>query len=329
MPDVKNILIRLPNWLGDMVMATAFIQAVKEEYPQAEIDCIVKKGLDFLLDHFPPHGRRYIFSKKEYKGLKGVRKFGRQIRKEKKYDLFFCLPDSLSSAAMGAAVKAKKSIGFKKNIRFLLFTDTYKKKKNVHRVEEYVDLLEQFLKKKIMTPGVSLSSPAKEKNETLVININSEASSRRLPAEKAVNIINRIRKTINHEIILIGSPEEKTFVDGVYDLLIDKSGVRNLAGTTSLADLVQLFASAKGVLTTDSGPAHVANAVGTKTIVLFGAGNENNTAPYNKSNRVILRLGKLACEPCTDNVCKIYGRPECLLQLDENIIAEQVLKMMA
>ncbi len=328
MPDVKNILIRLPNWLGDMVMATAFVKAVKEEYPHAEIDCIVKKGLDFLLDHFPSPGRRYVFSKKEYKGLKGVRKFGRQIRKEKKYDLFFCLPDSLSSAAMGAAVKAKKSIGFKKNVRFLFFSDTYKKKKNVHRVEEYVDLLEQFLQKKILIPAVSLSSGAKEKNETLVININSEASSRRLPAEKAINIINTIRKRINNTIILIGSPEEKAFVDSVYNLLIDKTGINNLAGTTSLADLVQLFAAAKGVLTTDSGPAHVANAVGTNTIVLFGAGNEKNTAPYNMSNRVIIRLGKLPCEPCTDNVCKIYGMPECLLQLDENLIAEQVVKIM-
>lgn len=312
-----------------MVMATAFVKAVKEEYPYAEIDCIVKKGPDVLLDHFPTQGRRYIFSKQEYKGLKGARKFGRQIRKEKKYDLFFCLPDSLSSAAMGAAVRAKKSIGFKKDIRFLLFSDTFKKKKGIHRVEEYVDLLEQFIKKKLPVPLVSLSSNADEKNDTLVININSEASSRRLPAEKAVSIINTVRKMIPNEIILVGSPDEKFFVDSVYDLLINKTGIRNEAGNTSLDGLVHLFASAKAVLTTDSGPAHVANALGTKAIVLFGAGNENNTAPYNTENRVIIRLGKLACEPCRDNMCKIYGRPECLLQLDENRIAEQVLKMMA
>ena len=64
-----NILIRLPNWLGDMVMSTAFVQAVKNEYPTATIDLIAKKGIGFLLDYFPAHGQAFIFSKEEYKGL--------------------------------------------------------------------------------------------------------------------------------------------------------------------------------------------------------------------------------------------------------------------
>ena len=58
-----NILIRLPNWLGDMVMGTAFVQAVKYHYPNATIDLVAKKGIDFLLEYFPAHGQRYIFSK--------------------------------------------------------------------------------------------------------------------------------------------------------------------------------------------------------------------------------------------------------------------------
>lgn len=324
MPEIKNILIRLPNWLGDMVMATAFVKAVKHEFPAATVDLIAKKGVDFLLDHFPAHDRRYIFSKQEYKGWRGARKFGKQIRKEKQYDLFFCLPDSVSAAAMGNAVKAKKSVGFKKNINFFLFTNVYKRSKGIHRVEEYTNLLEQYLKKKISITEVSLSSPGPQKNESLVININSEASSRKLPKEKAIGIINRIREKIPNEIILVGSPGEKEFVDEVFMSLANKGSITNLAGKTSLPDLVNLFASCKAVLSTDSGPAHVSNALGINTVILFGAGNENNTAPYNKANRTIIRLGKLPCEPCTDNICKIYGKPQCLLQLDENIIAEAV-----
>ena len=61
-----NILIRLPNWLGDMVMSTAFVQAVKNEYPHAAIDLVAKKGIDFLLDYFPAHEKRFIFSKEEF-----------------------------------------------------------------------------------------------------------------------------------------------------------------------------------------------------------------------------------------------------------------------
>jgi lipopolysaccharide heptosyltransferase II len=319
----------MPNWLGDMVMASAFIQAVQEQYPGCTIDLIIKKELEFLSPHLPAHGRDYIFSKKEYAGLKGAKKFGQQIRKEKKYDLFFCLPESASSAAMGNETGAKKRIGFRRAVTFLFFTNTYKRKKNIHRVEEYISLLAEFTGVAISVPPVQLNTTVQQKNNSLIININSEASSRRLPKEKAVSIVNTIRKQISNEIILIGSPKEKISVEEVFELLEDKTGVSNMAGNTSLPELITLFAAAKGMLSTDSGPAHVSNAVGTNTIVLFGAGNENNTAPYNRQNCVVIRLGKLSCEPCTDNVCKRYGTPECLLQLDEALIAENVKKILS
>ena len=118
------------------------------------------------------------------------------------------------------------------------------------------------------------------------------------------------------------------FVDEVFGLLFDKKDITNLAGKTTLPEMVDVFASCKAVLTTDSGPAHVCNALGKKTIVLFGAGNENNTAPYNKGNCIVMRLGKLPCEPCVKNICKVYGTPECLLQLDEELIIENVIKIL-
>jgi heptosyltransferase-2 len=320
----KKILIRLPNWLGDLVMSTAFVKAVNETYPNSIIDLIIKKGIDVLLENFPPHRKRYIFSKQQYNGLKGAWKFGKEIAAQENYDLFFCLPDSLSSAVMAKATGASKRIGYKKELRSLLLTNSFNKKQNTHRVEEYIDLLRQFTKTKIPDIAVQLTATGKNKKNELIININSEASSRRLPKEKAISIINTIKKNINPEIILIGSEKEKPFVDEVYHSLSDKNNITNLAGRTAIPQLIELMASCTTILTTDSGPAHVANAIGLKTIVLFGAGNENNTAPYNSSNRKIIRLGELSCEPCTNNQCKRFGVPECLLRLDENIIVNAV-----
>jgi heptosyltransferase-2 len=84
------------------------------------------------------------------------------------------------------------------------------------------------------------------------------------------------------------------------------------------------MASSKVLLTTDSGPAHVANAAGVPVVVLFGAGNENNTAPYNEKGRSIIRLGKLPCEPCVKNKCVLYGIPKCMELLDDQIIINNV-----
>lgn len=319
-----NILIRLPNWLGDMVMSTAFVQAVQDEYPAASIDLVAKEGIDFLLDYFPEHGQRYIFSKKVYQGLGGAWKFGKMIAARKKYDLFFCLPDSLSSGIICFASGAKNSIGFKKELRSVFLTHAFNRKKNLHRVEEYVDLLKQYIKKDIPVPPVKLQLNAPETTGSLVININSEADSRRLPKEKAISIITAVRQAINNEIILVGSHTETEFVDAVYNALPDKTNIRNKAGKTNLPELLQLFAASAALLSTDSGPAHVANALGVHTIVLFGAGNENNTAPYNKNNCSIIRLGKLACEPCIKNTCSLYKVPQCLVGLDENLIVSAV-----
>ena len=308
-------------------MSTAFIKAVQQQYPDAAIDVIVKKGIDFLLDYFPKHNQHFIFDKEAYKGISGAFKFGKQLRQQKQYDIFFCLPDSLSSAVMAFGVDATKTVGYKKELRSVLLTNSYQKKKNIHRVEEYVDLLKQFIKTEVDVPSVELNTSITEKKNAVIVNINSEASSRRLPAEKAVSIINLLRKQITEEIILVGSTKEKIFVDEVYQQLDNKNNITNSSGKTNLPELINLLGSCPVMLTTDSGPAHVANALSTYTVVLFGAGNENNTAPYNKTNRSIIRLGQLTCEPCVSNTCKLYGTPKCLVMLDENIIVQQIVNV--
>jgi lipopolysaccharide heptosyltransferase II len=313
-----KILIRLPNWLGDVVMSTAFVNAVKQLYPDAKIDVIMKKELNGIAHLIPDLNKIHLFSKQEYKGLNGVYKFGKTLRTED-YELFFCLPDSLSSAVMGWATKAKKRIGFGKEGRFFLLTNNYRKPVNLHRTDEYVSLLEQFTGRKITERLVKLDAKEIEQhNNLVVINFNSEATSRRMPVDKGKQLIGTLTNTFKTaRFIVVGAPKEKQYVDELLSETEKEEQVKNYAGKTNLEGLCNLLASAKAVITTDSGPAHLANALGTSTIVLFGAGNEHNTAPYNKQRLTVLRAGKLECEPCVRNTCKLYGIPKCMQLLDE------------
>jgi heptosyltransferase II len=306
-------------------MSTAFVKAVQLQYPNAAIDVIAKKNISFLLDYFPAHNQRFIFDKEEHKGLTGAYRFGKQLSRQKNYDIFFCLPNSFSSAIMAYASGAKKRTGYKKELRSPLLTNSISKKNNLHRVDEYLDLLQQFTGTQAAPTSVELKINTTEKTQAVVVNINSEASSRRLPPQKAKTIIDVLRKNFDGQIILIGSEKEAAFVQELYQSLANTNNIVNKAGATSLPQLLELLGSCAVMLTTDSGPAHVANALGTHTVVLFGAGNEQNTAPYNISKRTIIRLGKLACEPCVNNTCKVYGTPKCLTALDENIITQSVL----
>lgn len=320
-----NILVRLPNWLGDMVMSIAFINALKQAYPDASISVIAKKGIHTLLDFFPETKYRFVFAKEDYPGISDAWRFGRNIKEHASFDLFFCLPDSFSSALIGLATGAEKRIGYRNEMRSLLFTHAYTKGSG-HRALEYINLLQQFLQKEIQQESIRFNVPVVPKKNRIVININSEASSRRLPFEKAVSIINAVRTAFADELVLIGSSQDKQYVDGVMNQLTDTSNIINLAGKTSLPELIHLISATKIVLTTDSGPAHMANALGIPTIALFGAGNENKTAPFNRINSSVIRLGKLSCEPCVKNVCVLYGIPKCLDSLHENVIVDEMLK---
>jgi len=313
-----KILVRLPNWLGDVVMSTAFVNAVRQIYPDDQLDVIIKKELGGIASFIPGIHHVHPFSKQEHNGLSGVYRFGKKLRSEK-YDLFFCLPDSLSSAIMGWATGAKKRIGFGKEGRFFLMTNSYKKPINLHRADEYVSLLEQFTGKKITDRVVKLEVADKaKKNGLVIINFNSEAVSRRMPVDTGRHLINMLTHTFKStKFALVGSPKEKDYIDNLLAGSEHSDRLENYAGKTSLEGLCKLMASAKAVLTTDSGPAHLANSLGVPTIVLFGAGNEANTAPYNKQHLNIIRAGKLECEPCVRNTCRLYGIPKCMQLIDE------------
>jgi ADP-heptose:LPS heptosyltransferase len=219
---------------------------------------------------------------------------------------------------MGWGTRAKKRIGFNKEGRFFLMTNGYKRPSNLHRTDEYIDLLEQFAGKKIAERSVRLENKTANRNNQVILNFNSEAVSRRMPLDKGKQLIATLTATYkNIKFIVVGSPKEKEYVDDLLNNIGNNGQIENHAGQTNLEGLCDLIASSAAVLTTDSGPAHLANALGVPTIVLFGAGNEHNTAPYNKQFLTVIRAGQLGCEPCVRNTCKLYGIPKCMQLIDE------------
>ncbi|PJJ80065.1 glycosyltransferase family 9 protein [Mucilaginibacter auburnensis] len=315
-----KLLIRLPNWLGDVVMSTGFLNAVRQLYPDAVIDVIIKKELSSVAALIPGINNIHSFSKQQYPGLGGVYRFGKSLRAEN-YDIFFTLPDSLSAALMGKATGAKKRIGFSKEGGFFLLTKVCRRPKNVHRVDEYLALLEQFTGKTITDKIVGLQPEPQTKNDLILLNFNSEAESRRMPLDKGKALLNLITQTFpNKRFGLIGSPKDAVYVEDLLEGAENTDRISNFCGKTTLVTLANLMVSAKVLLSTDSGPAHLANGVGLPVVALFGAGNEHNTAPYNADNLTVIRAGQLACEPCVRNVCKLYGIPKCMQLLDETRI---------
>ncbi len=323
-PDRPRILVRLPNWLGDVVMSLPFLHELKANFPGCELGLIVKKGLDGMDKTFFPEGAQFfVFSKKEYKGLRGAWRFGRLLG-EAQWDLFFCLPDSFSSACMAYATRAVRRIGYAKELRSVFLTDTFSKKTGLHRADLYRSLLYEFLGKPLPPRDGQVPFRAGGERSGLVVNLNSEAVSRRIPVEKAAAIVQALAEQTAAPITLVGGPADADHVAAVERLLPQQVAVRNMAGKTTLPELVGVISSARAMLSSDSGPAHLASMAGTPLVVLFGAGDERETGPAFSGYHQVLRLGALPCEPCRSNTCKLAAEPPCLTRLEVDRIVSAV-----
>jgi len=323
-----KILVRLPNWLGDMVMSTGFLNLLRETFPSAEITVILKKGLESLADLLPGIDKCVEFDRHNYRGLQGVSAFCREKLDEKGYDIYFSLPDSFSAAWLGFCSKSKQRSGYRGNWRNLLLTKSLKKEQGRHRAEEYAFLLSPFTDKKLELNSVRFKSDKQENFNLLPIllfNINSVAVSRRLPKNKAVEFAEKIMQDFKIQLIFCGSTSEKEFVGSVTQNL-HGSFWQDLSGSGTLTELIEIINRADFVLTTDSGPAHLATALGKKSVVLFGAGNPHNTAPFSdKSMFIRSRIEK--CIPCVKNSCRYGAEPLCMHSLTYDDLKQALIRL--
>lgn len=323
----KKILVRAPNWLGDLVMSLAFFYKLREAFPDAVIEAVVKAEIADLLDLVPSVSRIHLFSKKDYRGVRGLYRFASRFSD---IDLYFSLPDSFSSALMGVFARAKRRIGFRGDLRGALLTDALRKPKHLHRSEEYAMLLSPFLAEPTTALSARLTPPPDAllaefaARPKIVLNLNSESPSKVVPLQKGVEIAEALLRCVpDAMLVLTGSPKERRYAETFATMLSAPSQVANLAGKTTVKTLASALAAAHIVISTDSGTAHLANAVGTPTLVLYGAGDERNTSPYHRENSFGFRVKGLDCAPCVSTICK-FGEPKCLAQMPAADIAQKV-----
>ncbi len=327
-----KILVRAPNWLGDIVMSFGFFNKLEELFPNSQIDIIVKEQFGDIFTFFNFIGKVYKFSKKDIEGIKNIYKYSKMNFTNEKYDLYFSLPDSFSTAITGYFAKAEARVGYKKEMRSIFLTDSYKLKQNIHRVEKYVDLIYNYLNIEEENRGeinLSLKNDIefdKIQNPTgvsnyIVVNMNSEAVSRKLPFEKWAYIIMEIIEKLDCSVVLTGMKKEKEEVDRMTKIL-NNPKIVNLCGKTNIKELFKIIKEARVLVSNDSGPAHIANAIGTSLVVVFGAGDEKETGPYIKENSYVVRNNRAKCAPCVSNVCKTKTM-ECMKDIDESIIVRK------
>ena len=300
-----KILIELPTWIGDTVMVTPSIENIVKLYPNVKISLIGEnKCLDIFKKH--PNVIKFHEIKKSYWDI---------FLKAKSldfYDLFLSFRKTYRSNFLNYLVKAEKKF-------------QYKKQKFVtgHQVEKYSLFVHSTLGT-VKSAGLLQIYNNKVKfiqQKKVGINVGAAyGNAKKWNLNKFSEVA--IQLSEDYEIILFGSINEQTATQEIENNL-RKSGIenyRNLAGTTSVAELIDEISELSLFITGDSGPMHIAAAFQIPTISLFGPTKHEETCQWKNSKSLILKKD-LECQPCMKRTCPLIHH-NCM----EMISVREVLK---
>lgn len=299
-------------------MSFPFFSALGRCYPAAEIVTIAKPAFLPLLDLLPFPTTRLPFHKQDKPGLGGIISFCRSRPELRDAAVYFCLPPSLSSALMGLVSGARYRVGYRSDARGLLLTHKANPPTGVHRRQAYCQLLSLYNGQ----PDVEVADPplpalpplpaAGDPGQYIVLNPNAQASSRRLPFSKWSELLQPLG---GQRFVLIGTAADRERNHRLEECLPTGSECRNLAGATSIMELARLLAHSRGVISNDSGPAHLAAYVGARLVVFIGAADPIETVQVGRDGRVLVLTAGVDCAPCVKNECPLQTLV-CLTELD-------------
>jgi len=347
-PDPRSILIIKLSAIGDVVQTFPMVEALRDRYPQAQIDWLVEEGSSDLLMGHPALNRVIVSRRKSWlkrlflKGefwatLKEVKQLVSDLR-DTKYDWVIDNHGLFKSGLFVFLSRGVRKIGFKLSAGIAdegnyLFTHERYKPLSIerHALERYLDLIYQMgvptgkptlryavspeslkIAERLITENGFLSHPL------VIIHPMARWSSKQWPIKNFIMLSDALIQK-GASVILTGSPEDKDILHEIQDSTHNPQKVLNLSGRTNLKDLAGLFSLADLVLTTDTGPMHLAAAVKAPLIALFGPTAPWRTGPYGNDPLVLRK--ELACSPCFKRNCPTM---ECMNSLTMEEVLEAV-----
>jgi heptosyltransferase-2 len=318
--DPKSIIVRMPNWLGDLVMATPVLADLRERYPRAEITVMCQDNVAPLLENDPAVDELFCVSR----GKGFIRRIGERniVAKLKSgtHDLGILLTNSFSSAWRFWQGNVKHTLGYRADGRSFLMTHPVsfsEKKKEQHLVITYKELLKPLgiPISETMPRLVVTDQEIKEAWELVkrfdidpdcnIIGVNPGAAYGTAKCwiperftEVAKNIIESDPKNV---VLFFGDRSHKELIGKICSELSNRA--INMSGQTSLRELLALIKICSVFLTNDSGPMHIADSLGIPLVALFGSTSPVATGPYRQSQNIIQK--KVPCSPCFKRVCPI------------------------
>ena len=305
-----KILIELPTWLGDAVMATSAIENLAIFFDDSEITLI---GSDIAIDALKNHPKvtKTVVLDKKYTSLA---KISRELGS---FDAFFSFRGSMRSKFLKFSISAKNKYQFNKN-----------KYPNRHQVEKYSDFINDSLGTNFPVSKLTLSTINSKPSTVKTLGINpgaSYGSAKRWYPEEFARVAQELSS--QYDIIIFGGSDEVEIANDIEKSLVQNgvTNYQNLAGKTTITELLEKISTLDLLITGDSGPMHVAAAFQVPTVAIFGPTQDDETSQWMNDKSTIVKKN-LDCQPCMKRTCPLKHH-NCMKLIKANDVLTVVAKL--
>jgi heptosyltransferase-1 len=327
MPPGRILIVKLSS-LGDLFHALPAVHCLKAGL-NVEVDWVVQPEYADLLRCFPDVSKAIAFPRRHY--LTRTGDFIRELR-ACDYDLVIDLQGLLKSALVAKLARGRKVIGpsfYREGANLLYDAVAGRPNKNRHAVEENLDVVRY-----LGLPAVPVQFPLRfavppmDSNGARVAIVPvSRGANKNWPVTNFSEVGRRVQAA-GASIFLFGAETDWEACEAIR-LALDgggrNSGVVNLAGRTSIVEMGGWLAGMNLVIANDSGPIHMAAALGVPVLAVFGPTDPGRTGPYGDRHRVV--TADIGCRPCFRKCCA-QDVPQCLARVTPARVAQEALDML-
>ena len=321
--DLRRIAVICPTWVGDTVMATPVLRAVKEALPDAALTAVVRPGQDELLAGSPWLDELIVL---DMKGVTGPLRAGRALR-QSGAEAVLLLPNSFRSALAARFSGAKIRVGYRRDGRGGLLSHGLE----VEKTDRPTPAIDYYIALGRFALGVDSILPRPELRVTeeqaaaadelladvggsdvcgagvggfMLLNPGASKKEKRWPVERFAAVADALAGSRSLAIVASGAPSEKQLIRELVDAA--KTRIVNLADRgITLGSLKAVIQRASLLITNDTGPRHIAAARGTPAVCLFGPTDHRWTTLPAARERILLAEPFLPEELVADRMPKI------------------------
>ncbi|MDD5449863.1 MAG: lipopolysaccharide heptosyltransferase II [Candidatus Omnitrophica bacterium] len=335
---MEKILLVNVNWLGDVLFSTPLIRAIRQRFPGAHIACVIVPRVRAILELNPNINEIIIYDEDgAHKGPLGKLRFILDLR-SKKFGTALILHRSLTRALLVFLAGIPKRIGYRTKKRSFLLTSAIDLPgEELHRVDWFLKLgealaitrpardYEFFISKKDREAARAFLAKEGVKDFDVLIALNPGGNwdPKRWPAENFAKLADSLVEKIDAKFIITGAKKDLALADNIASMMKQRPVIA--CGRFTLKESAAILERANLVIANDSGPMHMAVAVGAKTVALFGPTSPEITGPIGKGSFTVLQKATGCVIPCYNLACGDY---RCMKALTVDYVLTEALKLL-